>query len=394
VAELSGGHPSHDDVGERSGRPTFVATATTTFVAVPLFFVSGLAVQIGSDLHLDPRSLGLAVSTYFAATALSTATLGRVVQRVGARRGLIAAIVVSSLVLLGIAVAGSVLHIAVLLAVGGLANGTVHPASNALLAGDGSRRGLGRALGIKQAAPAFATLVAGLAVPLVALTLGWRWSFAGAGVLGLLLLWSVWSVPAPAVSTPDPPAAAGPTVAASLLPLAIAAGLGSAAGNSVAVFLVDSGVRMTGLAEGSAGVVYAAASLAGIVARIGFGWLVDSPRGPHPLVLASWLLASGAVGHLLMATGSPPLFVLGGIVGFGLGWGWPGLVQLAAVRHRPGAAARATGTVMTGFATGSLLGPLVFGQLVHREGYPALWLATTCLCVASSLLLLVLRRRF
>ena len=53
------------------------------------------------------------------------------------------------------------------------------------------------------------------------------------------------------------------------------------------------------------------------------------------------LLVAGAVGFALLAVGQPAPFVAGAFVAFALGWGWPGLFNLAVVdlhREAPGAA--------------------------------------------------------
>ena len=68
---------------------------------------------------------------------------------------------------------------------GGLGNAISHPATHLLLAREVSQNRQGLAFGIKQAAIPAATLIAGLAVPLVATTVGWRWAFAGGAALVL-----------------------------------------------------------------------------------------------------------------------------------------------------------------------------------------------------------------
>jgi predicted MFS family arabinose efflux permease len=85
------------------------------------------------------------------------------------------------------------------------------------------------------------------------------------------------------------------------------------------------------------------------------------------------LLVAGAVGFALLAVGEPAPFVVGAFVVFGLGWGWPGLFNLAVVdlhRDSPGAA---TGISQVGIYVGAAFGPAVYGVLSSGIGYSAAW---------------------
>lgn len=375
-----------------AGRPLLFATVTTTASISPLFLVGAQAVQIGADLRLSPATLGNAVALFFGLTALSSATLGRLVERAGVRVSLVATMAVSCASLAGVAAAQSVVHLALALALGGLANGAVHPSTNKLLAAESARVPLGLSMGVKQSAPALAGLLAGLAVPVVALTVGWRWSFVAAAIPTFLLAFAAVRV------APQEPRAArrerGAGIDARLLVVvAVGSGCGGAAGNSLGTFLVDYGANGAGLAEGAAGLTLALASAAGLLGRVGAGMLMDRPRGPGPVPLTIGLLVAGAVGHLLVSTGHAAAYVVGALVAYGLGWAWPGLLHYAVVVGHPGGAARATGVLMTGFASGGFLGPLVLGHVAHAVGYPVLWLTTATLSAVAAALLWWVHRR-
>ena len=69
------------------------------------------------------------------------------------------------------------------------------------------------------------------------------------------------------------------------------------------------------------------------------------------------LLLAGSVGFALMAVDAVAPFVVGALVGFMLGWGWPGLFNLSVVqshRETPGAA---TGVSQSGIYVGAAGGP-------------------------------------
>ncbi|GAB3948126.1 hypothetical protein GCM10027614_44600 [Micromonospora vulcania] len=157
------------------------AVATTIAVVLPVFLLGGLAVQMGADLHFSPAGLGLAVAIYFGISALASVPSGRLVERYGP------AVVARCAILLA---AGSMLAVAALarsypmlvglLALSAAANALGQLASNATLARHVPARRQGLSFGVKQAAIPVSTLLAGAAVPTIALTAGWRWAFVAA----------------------------------------------------------------------------------------------------------------------------------------------------------------------------------------------------------------------
>ena len=72
--------------------------------------------------------------------------------------------------------------------------------------------------------------------------------------------------------------------------------------------------------------------------------------------------------------GATPTLIIGAILAYGLGWGWPGLFNLAIVRNNTVAPAAATGITQSGVYLGAVSGPLIFGSVVDDIGYPAAWL--------------------
>src|SRR5690606_8152837 len=106
---------------------------------------------------------------------------------VGPERSLRSAAVMSGLALAAIAaLAPSIWVIVGLLGVAGLANAWAQPASNVLLARVVSPDRLGVALGVQKSAIPAAALLGGLAVPTIALTVGWRWAFVAGSTFALM----------------------------------------------------------------------------------------------------------------------------------------------------------------------------------------------------------------
>jgi MFS family permease len=116
-------------------RPVLMAIAVATAGVLPAFLTGGLAVQVRGELDFGAGALGLAVAAFFATSSLASAVMGRLVEHIGAHRGMRLAAAGSALSLLSIALlAGSWAGLVGCLVLGGLANAVSHPATNLSLA--------------------------------------------------------------------------------------------------------------------------------------------------------------------------------------------------------------------------------------------------------------------
>jgi MFS family permease len=395
-----------DDVAER--RVLAAGIASTTASVLPAFLTGAVGVQLRADLEITEARVGLAITAFFTTAALGSMVLGRAAERIGASSAMRLGLLISVATLVGVAAGarnGSTL-VAILL-LGGVANALTQPSANLLLADRVRPERLGLGMALKQAGMPAATMLGGLAVPMIALTVGWRWAYvAGAGVaMAALTL-----VPSPdrgrapigtgpcevtaggARPVPAPPRRGRPDQPLWLLVLLSAAAcLGATAAGALAAFLV-SGAEAAGMGEGSAGLLLTGGSALGIASRLAHGWLADRHH-LDPLRRVTILLAVGGLGYVLMTLHAPWAYVLGAPVAFAFGWSWPGLFNLAVVRANPSAPAAATGTTQTGVYVGALAGPALFGLLVERAGYGVAWAATAAISVGAAAVLVEGRRR-
>ncbi|MEV6373833.1 MFS transporter [Micromonospora musae] len=369
----------------RPVRASASAIVVTIACVLPVFLVGGLAVQLGEDLSFSPAGLGLVVSVYFGVGALASVPSGALAERYGPAVVARAGILLSTACLLAVAtLARSYPVLLGLMAVGGVANALGQLASNAALARHVPPHRQGLSFGVKQAAIPVSTLLAGAAVPTIALTVGWRWAFVAAGGAALATLLAV-----PAREGRGS-RRAGRTPAGrgtgALVVIGVAATLAAGAANALGTFVVDSAAGR-GLTPALAGLTLTLGSAVCVVARIGSGWLADRRSGGHVAVIAAMLLV-GAGGLGLLAVGGVAPLVVGVVLGFGLGWAWPGLLNFAVVRLHPQAPAAATSITQTGVYAGGCLGPLGLGAMAARLGYPAMWgTAALSMLVASALML-------
>ena len=372
-------------------RPVAFAVAVATAGVLPAFLTGGLAVQVRGELDFGAGALGVAVAMFFVTSSLASAVMGRLIERIGAHRGMRLAAAGSAASLLGVALlAWSWVGLVGWLVLGGLANAVSHPATNLSLAREVRAGRQGVSFGIKQAAIPAATLLAGLAVPAVAVTLGWRWAFAGGAVLALV------------VASLVPGGGPGETVdrreekrqkdarVAPLVLLAVGIGLGSTATTPLGAFIVESSVA-AGLRVETAGLLLALGSAVNIGVRVGFGRLADGMSGGRLLLVAA-MLGIGVAGFVLLATGESGLILPGALLAFGIGWGWPGLFNFAVVKTSPGAPAAATGITQTGASGGAALGPLVFGLVVEVASYDVAWLLSGAVALVAMVAILIGRR--
>lgn len=365
-----------------SERRLQVAAVTVTLVGtLPVFLTGALAVQIGRDLTFGPSRLGAASGTFFAAAALGSALMGRIAERIGPGRAMRGAATLSAVLQATVALTPGYGALLASLAIAGFGNALAQVGSNLLLARGIPPERQGWALALKQAGVPAGTMLGGLAVPLLGVTVGWRWAFV-VGALGALA--AAINVPIGAVPPGgrSPDRRAGDVPVGPLVLLAVAVAFAAAANGTLATFVVTAGVD-AGLGESAAGLVLTLGSATGITMRLIAGARADRRGGRH-LPVVSLLLLGGAAGYLLLAPGAVATHLLGALVAFGSGWAWPGLFNLAVVRMNPAAPAAATGITQTGVYVGALAGPVLFGLIVEGAGYPTAWaLAGVCSALAA-----------
>lgn len=365
--------------------------AVVTVGILPVFLVGGLGVQLQRELGFGAAVLGLGTAGFFGVAALASRVMGWVAERIGATRAMRLAAVGSSLCLLGLAAADDATWLIAFVWLAGLPNSLGQPASNLLITQNVPVGGRGTAFGIKQSSIPAATLLAGLAVPSVALTIGWRWAFVLAALVGLCAGLVVPRSQAARRSRAEAASGNGGSDGrASLLLLAAAGGLGSAAANALGAFVTTTAVHV-GFGPAAAGLVLSAGSVAGLTVRLLAGVAADR-RNPDPLRVITVMLFVGSLGYGLMALDAPAPFLVGAVVGFGAGWAWPGLLNFAVARLHPHRVASATSITQTGVYIGGSGGPLLFGLLAEHAGLRGAWLAAGVVAILAGTLLLFARR--
>ncbi|WP_085916182.1 MULTISPECIES: MFS transporter [Pseudonocardia] len=379
--------PVPTPAGPSAFRVAAGAVTVTTVSVLPVFLTGALAVQLSADLGFDPAGLGLVVALYFGVSALFSLPVGMVVERVGSRLTSRIAVAGAAVLMAVMAVgARSYWSLVALLLCGAWCNVMGQLSSNLTLARTVPAHRMGLSFGVKQAAIPAATLLAGLSVPAIALTVGWRWAY----VIGAVLALAALAACPRADATPPARPAKGDRATGALAVIGVAAGLAAGTATALGIFLVASAVDR-GIDPGLAGLILTMGSIVGLSVRMLHGWLADRRSGGHVAVVAG-SLAAGAIGFVLLAVPGTPALVIGVVLAFGLGWAWPGLLQFAVVRLNPSAPAAATSIVQLGVYAGGFAGPILFGWLATHEGFPVAWSFNAGVMLTSAVLMLVGRR--
>lgn len=364
---------------------------------LPSFLTAALVLQIGADTGLTLVGLGALISIFFGSAALVSPAAGRIAERFGWAKGLRSASLLSALALGTIGwLANSVLGIALALAVAGIASSLVQTASNLAIARCVAPRRHGWILGVKHACVPAAMFLAGLAVPTIALTVGWHWTFRIAAIVAVLTAALVPMREEPSTIAPqqrEPGSLAGSprTPRRLLIILAVAVGLGIGATDALGSFFVGYATSI-GVAEQVAGLLLAAGGLCGIITRLVAGRMIDRMAHADLTVVAS-MITAGAIGTIILNLGGDLGLVLGGLIVFTVGWGWSGLFTFAVVKDNPEAPAAAWGIAQTGKFIGAGVGPMLFGLCAERISFSAAYWVSTIALVAAAVLMIHVRNQ-
>ncbi len=380
-------------IGVPTARTVMTISVLTVMVnSLPVFMVGSLGSFIRADLGIDTGALGVSVAATFAASSFFAMYGGRLGERLGAFRTLRIAMCALGAVTMAIPLLGATSWVTFfgLMVLLGITMTAVQPAANIAIFEHvpANRQGLG--FGVKQSAPRLATMLAGLAVPALALTIGWRWAFILTGIAAMLI--AVW-LPAgrwrerPRVTASRFRRGRGEGLLRGDF-LILAAGLtfSGAAATTMGIFLVDTAVA-AGIRPGAAGILLAVGSVASIVARLAVGTVVD--RGivrPFPLMVGL-ILCGALAGALFASGGSPFVVVLATLIGFAGGWGWNGLIVYVVVRLHPRSPGEASGLSQAAISLGGVMGPASFGLVTTAFSLREAWALMTLSSLIGAVLI-------
>jgi MFS family permease len=348
---------------------------------------------VRADYGVSYTELGLALAVFNIASAILQTPAGFLVDRIGGRIPLFAALMIGGFAFAVIGLTHSFWLLVAMFGLAGIANAVYHPADYALLSHEVAPERAAQAYSFHT----FAGMLGSAAAPVSMLFLqslwGWRGAFLGAAALGVAVALLIALQPRPAVAMPagsrkDKPAAAAVgwrlllsapiliNLATFTLLAMINAGLQSysvvALGALYGTEAVTANVALT---------FYLLLAAAGVLA----GGALATRFHRHDL-LAMAGLAAGGIAIMLIVTGNPGtalLIAIMGVIGLVTGIVMPSRDLLVREVTPPGAFGAVFGFVTTGFNIAGVVGPLVFG-LMMDHGQPQLVFVTcAAFCVLA-----------
>lgn len=367
-------------------------------VLTPPVFAAVAAPEIG----VSASAIGVYTSLIYAAACVAAAASGGPIRRRGAIRQSQICLVLcaAGLGLTATADLTLVLMGAVLI---GLGYGPVTPASSHLLIRQTPPHRRSLVFSLKQTGVPLGGALAGIAVPVFVLAVGWRGAALASAALCLLVAASVEPLHRSLDADADPEARGERGILAAirlvlddpaLRRLALASLAFSAIQLCFSAYVVTFLNERIGLALVAAGAIMAAAQAAGIAARILWGWVADRFVAARALLLMLGLamgVAGAATGFVTPGWPVAAIIAVTMLLGASA-LGWNG-VYLAEVAHLApaGAAGAATGGALSLTFLGVVIGPPLFGAVVAASGsYRPAFLSAGLVAAGAAL---ILRRR-
>lgn len=377
---------SSEQLGSTEVRAIGASLGTVVLGVLPLFLTGALGIFVARELQLDKTALAVALAVGYATAGVASPIAGRLTEWLEPRLVLRFGLSLAAVSLLGVALAARSWRALVgALAVGGGANAFTQVATNTLLFEGVRDNRHGVAFAAKQCAIFIGTALAGLSVPAIALTIGWRWAYAiAATVIPAMFVW----LPSLKRTTPRMVAR---SVGVRPLTLAAGIGFGTASTTTIGAWYVTTLVHAK-WSPGVAGLLFAAGSALGLGARLVVGVAADK-KSTDELARVAKMQIGGAIACLIFATGHRPSLALATPLAFMAGWGWTGLFNLAVVRAYPHAPGAATGVTQAGNYVGHVVGNLAFGLVADHWGLGSAWLVSAAFALTGSMFIVVARRR-
>lgn len=377
---------------------TVGVVAGVILAVIPVSMIGASAFLIRDDFPFAESQIGLVAALFFATVSLLSYPSGVLVERIGDGSALRLVAWLTAVGSAGLGLATYAFwHMVVFLIIGGMACSIAIPAGSSAIAALRTRH-TGTLIGLHQGAAPLAGLVAGIALPVVAVPFGWRTVFVVSSITAFasgFMHPSTWRMQRDTRRRDALTNPAGRQVRPlpnGLVLLSVAIGLGAGPGISGGIFIVDSLIT-AGQSPTFGGLLLAVSSLMGAIFRIGLPSVAQRLHVPVFLFTAVLFLIAGT-GYLFFATASTALtFIIGAFIGYGIGYGWSGVAYFGVVQAVPYAPARAIGKINTGSAGGAGVGPLAFGTVASIWSYPAAWTMAGVTMLVAAVLMVIAGRR-
>ena len=328
--------------------------------------------------------LGLALTAYSIATALTQVPSGYIVDRYGARRLLIAGLLLESVAIVGIGLFTTFSAFVMLLIVAGICNSVYHPADYSILSQAVDKSRMGRAFSIHTFCGYLGEAVAPVAIITLMLWIDWPLALVVFGISGAIVA-AVMAGNSQLLDEVNPATSETKDVHSKvglrlLLSLPVLMGLLffvgiSLTGRGIAGFGVSAFTELYGMSLADAGLLLSCYLFATPVGVLIGGWVADRTNRHGRFVAMCFIVV--AVMMFVVAAFKLPipgialLFIIAGLF---YGMIAPSRDMLIRSVTPPGETGKVFGFVSTGYNVGGILGPPLFGFLLdHHEPQSLFW---------------------
>ncbi len=343
--------------------------------------------------------LGIAIGLFNIVSALVQAPLGFLVDRLGARRMLMAALLLGTVSFGLVAAFPSYPYLLAAMILAGLANGVYHLADYSLLSRGIPPKRMGRAFSIHTFAGFLGSALAPPIMIGVALATAPRWSFAIAAIAGPMA-WAVMVIigsPLPDKKqnngVTEPRGGEARPITTPVMTLAVLTllftllSLSTGAIEKFSVSALVQGFDVALPAANLALTIFLFASAFGVLA----GGVLADRTDKHGYVAAGAFALAAFIVVLVIRMPLPPVALATalGVTGFLTGLVAPSRDMLVRAASPAGAEGRTFGIVSTGFNVGGVIGPILFGFLLDRGlASGVLWAAVGFMVATTAVVLL------
>jgi MFS family permease len=355
-----------------------------------------------TELDVSWAALGVVSSVFYGVSAVAQTIAGFVVDRLGARRVLMAGMAVMA----GAIALGGLVHsywmLLAVAALAGLGNSVFHPADYSMLNHTVSARRIARAYSVHQLSGNAGWVLAPIVVGTVTHLAGWRAALLTAG--GLALLGTIILATqtrglgvSESASTTRPPSVAADVRLLFAVPILMAFGyfaLLTASTMGVQTFAVPAlGLiyqAPLALATGAL-TVYLFGNASGILT----GGVLADRATRHDLVAATGVTVAAGL-TLLLASGQLPLSTIAVVMaamGFSMGVTAPSRDMLVRAATPRGSSGKVFGFVYSGLDLGSLVAPPIYGWLLDRGRPRTMFAVIAAIMFVMILTVIQVRRR-
>ena len=366
---------------------TMLAIIAEGFLSRLSFGVIGFALPLyARHLGFTVAEIGFLMSLNVMVTMALQPVMGWLADRIGLKKGYVAALTVRSIVPLLLAFAGQPWHIYTARVVGGTADALRHPAADGLIAENSAKKAVASAFAwyatAKSAAGAFGKALTGLILTLTASNYLWVFGMASlASILPALavakFLPNTLPVPLPAPASPaahrQSDVGSGPKGNVKIMPAMIFGFLVSGTADMLRGLLPVLAVEYAGLSEAETGLLYLVSTVVVLSAGPAFGWLSDNVS--RKLVLTIRSIANTGSSAIFLLSPTLGGFVLGkavddaGKAAFQPAWGSLKAQISARERHNR---ARMMALMRMSEDAGTVVAPVLAGLLWNAWGVGAL----------------------